>query len=275
MRICLTRRAWRPCFPQHPRRRSRKQTNENCPQMCGKKLSTCTRSIHRCVLMRLRPSVLSNSIIVLPPGRLSWFWQAAPLPLRLIAEIEEPQARRRLIIDLHTQGWNAKSIAGYLQVSRNTVHKVPRRFAEEQFAGLDDKSHARERLRKVDISTIQEIKKLSENPELGAYRVSAALEQMGIKLSPSTCGRYLGINRRLYHLQMPRNKGGRPKKVMPYAAQARHRFWRTFPERSWPRPSRAARIPKPTSRCFTAPSVALGCQRCSSRTPGASTARTT
>jgi hypothetical protein len=68
-------------------------------------------------------------------------------------------------------------------VSRKTVHEILRRFAEEQFAGLEDKSHARKGPRKVDIQTIQEIKKLSENPLLGAYRVSGALEQMGIKLS--------------------------------------------------------------------------------------------
>ena len=89
-------------------------------------------------------------------------------------------------------------------MSRKTVHVILRRFAEEQFAGLPDKSHARKQLRKTDSSTIQEIKKLSENPDLGAYRVSAALEQMGIKLSRATCGRYLSINRKLYHLQMPR-----------------------------------------------------------------------
>jgi hypothetical protein len=41
--------------------------------------------------------------------------------------------------------------------------------------------------------------KQSENPLLGAYRVSAALEQMGIKLSRATCGRYLSIaTRRRY-----------------------------------------------------------------------------
>lgn len=93
------------------------------------------------------------------------------------------QTRRRTVIRLHVDGWNAKSIAEYLQVSRKTVHAILRRFAEEQFAGLADKSHARKQLRKVDIATIQEIKKLSENPDISAYRVSAALEQMGIKLS--------------------------------------------------------------------------------------------
>jgi putative transposase len=80
------------------------------------------------------------------------------------AEIEDGAERRRTVIRLHTNGWNAKSIAGYLEVSRQTVHAILRRFAEEQFAGLSDKSHARTGLRKVDITTIQEIKKLSENP---------------------------------------------------------------------------------------------------------------
>ncbi len=62
------------------------------------------------------------------------------------------------------------------------------------------------------------------NPELGEYRVSAALEQLGIKLSPRTCGRMLALNRALYHLQMPR-KGGRPKKEMPFKAAYRHQYW--------------------------------------------------
>src|SRR5215471_4510392 len=75
------------------------------------------------------------------------------------AEMADGETRRRTVIRLHVDGWNAKSIAEYLEVSRKTVHAILRRFAEEQFAGLAGKSHARKRLRKVDISTIQEIKK--------------------------------------------------------------------------------------------------------------------
>ncbi len=67
------------------------------------------------------------------------------------AEIGDGKERRRLVIRLHAGGWNAKSIAGYLDVSRKTVHEILRRFAEEQFAGLEDKSHARKGPRKVDI----------------------------------------------------------------------------------------------------------------------------
>ncbi|WP_220197835.1 DDE-type integrase/transposase/recombinase [Ktedonospora formicarum] len=110
-----------------------------------------------------------------------------------------------------------------MDVSRTTVHAILRRFAEEQFAGMPDKSRARKQPRKVDISTIQEIKRLSENPDIGAYRVSAALEQMGMKISRATCGRYLSINRKLYHLQVPRKP--RPKADMPFRAERRHQYW--------------------------------------------------
>jgi putative transposase len=55
-------------------------------------------------------------------------------------------------------------------------------------------------------------------------RVSAALEQMGIKLSRATCGRLLALNRNLYHLQVPRHKD-RYKATMPFRAERRHQFW--------------------------------------------------
>jgi putative transposase len=139
-------------------------------------------------------------------------------------EMDDPVERRRTILKLHGEGWNAKSIAGYLETSRQTVHATLKRWAEEQFAGLEDKSHARHGPRKVDLKAVQEVKKLSENPLIGAYRVSAALEQMGIKLSRATCGRLLALNRDLYHLQMPTHKE-RYKATMPFRAERRHQFW--------------------------------------------------
>jgi transposase InsO family protein len=141
------------------------------------------------------------------------------------ADIPDPVQRRKTILKLHFEGWNKKSIAGYLDVSRQTIHTVLKRFAEEHFAGLPDKSSApKDPRRKVTLRAVYEVKKLAENPELGAFRVSAALEQMGIKLSRATCGRILAMNRDLYHLQMP-HKGGRPKARMPYKAERRHMFW--------------------------------------------------
>ena len=71
---------------------------------------------------------------------------------------------------------------------------------------------------------MQEVKKMQVNPELGEYRVSAALEQLGMKLSPRTCGRILALNRQLYHLRRPRSRG-RPKKALPFQAHYRHQYW--------------------------------------------------
>ncbi len=70
--------------------------------------------------------------------------------------------------------------------------------------GLDDKpplpKHPR---RKTDLRVINEVSKLQENPELGEFRIHAALLQLGIKLSPRTCGRLLALNRSLYGLDKP------------------------------------------------------------------------
>jgi len=164
------------------------------------------------------------------PHTIKYILATGPKPSRTtrrykrFAEIADPIERRRTILKLHTEGWTLTSIAGYLETSRQTVHTTLRRWAEEQFAGLEDKSRARTGVRKVDFNVVQEVKKLSENPLIGAYRVSAALEQMGMKLSRATCGRLLALNRDLYHLQMPRHKD-RYKATMPFRAERRHQLW--------------------------------------------------
>ena len=48
------------------------------------------------------------------------------------------------------------------------------------------------------------VRKLQQNPELGEFRIHAALDQVGIKLSPRTCGRILSRNRKLYGLRAER-----------------------------------------------------------------------
>jgi Integrase core domain len=71
---------------------------------------------------------------------------------------------------------------------------------------------------------IAAVRKLQENPELGEFRVHAALAQIGIHLSPRTCGRILALNRALYGLEKPSGGGGRAK-TMPFASGRRHEFW--------------------------------------------------
>lgn len=136
--------------------------------------------------------------------------------------IPDAAERHLAIIRLHSEGWNKQSIAGYLQTSRETVHATLRRWITEGVAGLDDKSRARPAgVRKVDLRTILTVRELQDNPELGAFRIHAALKQLGIDLSPRTCGRILAKNRALYGV--PRS--AREPRDMPFKAQRRHQYW--------------------------------------------------
>jgi transposase len=142
------------------------------------------------------------------------------------AQIAEPAERRLAIIRLHSEGWNSKSIAAYLQISRETVHATLRRWVAEGVAGLEDKPHRnRTRVRKDTLATHEAVRKLQENPELGEFRIHAALKQLGIHLSPRTCGRILALNRQLYRLPRP-TRAPREAKAMPFRAERRHQYWR-------------------------------------------------
>ncbi len=131
-----------------------------------------------------------------------------PTPLRIVRrfetyhEIGDPGERRAAVVALHSEGWAPRSIAGYLRAHRSTVYRVLRRWIEEGVDGLDDRPHGRPAgVRKVDLKAIDAVRRLQENPGLGAFRVHAALAQAGIHLSPATCGRVLALNRRLYDLR--------------------------------------------------------------------------
>lgn len=165
------------------------------------------------------------------PHTVQLILASGPKPSRMTrryptyAEFDNPVQKRLAIVRLHAEGWSVKSIAGYLATSRFTVYDTLKRWIEEQFAGLVDKSHAPDHpSRKVTLEAMHEVKKMQVNPELGEYRISAALKQIGIELSPRTCGRILALNRKLYHLQIPQSKE-HPKKEMPFKAERRHQYW--------------------------------------------------
>jgi transposase InsO family protein len=128
---------------------------------------------------------------------------------------------------LHAEGWTVSAIAGYLAVHRSTVHAILRRWRDEDFAGLPDKPHTRNRRAlKTDLRALDAARKLQENPLLGEFRLHAKLKQLGIELSPRTCGRILAVNRELYGLgRPPRTKSMLASKPMPFAATRRHEYW--------------------------------------------------
>jgi putative transposase len=141
--------------------------------------------------------------------------------------IEEPRERRTAIVRLHSEGWTVKAIAGYLKINRDTVYETLRRFIEEGEAGLEDKKRGRPKgVSKVDLKAIDAVRRLQKNPNLGEFRIHAALAQIGIHLSPRTCGRILALNRHLYGYAKPKS-GSKEKKPMPFASKRRHEFWTT------------------------------------------------
>ena len=118
-----------------------------------------------------------------------------PLPLRAFRrfdpyhEIPDAKERRKAVVALHYEGWTDKSIAGYLKVDRSTVHRVVRRWIEEGPEGLEGRKRGRPKgVRKVDLRAMDAVRRMQENPELGAFRMRAALEQAGIHLSVRTVG---------------------------------------------------------------------------------------
>ncbi len=140
-------------------------------------------------------------------------------------QIPDIYDRRHAIVTLHSEGWSVKSIAAYLGTSRPTVYGTLRRWVEEGLAGIELRSSAPiDHARKVDLRAMAEVKKLQQNPELGEFRIHAALKQMGIQLSPRTCGRILALNRKLYGLRKPEQAPREPKE-MPFAASRRHQYW--------------------------------------------------
>lgn len=133
-----------------------------------------------------------------------------PIPLRLLRryspyhQMPEALERRTAVVRLHAEGWSVTSIASYLKTTRQSVYQVLKRWIEEGEEGLKDRPRGRPKgVRKVDLRAMNEVRKLQENPELGEFRIHAALKQIGINLSPRTCGRILALNRKLYALDKP------------------------------------------------------------------------
>ena len=141
------------------------------------------------------------------------------------AQTPDPAQRRLAIVHLYFDGWNITSIAGYLETARTRVYETLHRFFAGDFAGLPDRSHApKQPARKADFRAMAAVGRLQANPELGEFRVYAALRQMGIHLSPRTCGRIMALNRQL-GLPRPADPVPHEPRPMPFAATHRHEHW--------------------------------------------------
>ncbi len=154
-----------------------------------------------------------------------------PLPLKMVRryppyhEAEDVREARAAVVALRLDGWSAKAIAGYLGVHHATVYRTLERWKEGGLEGLGDRPLGRPPgVRKTDFAAVEAIRKLAQNPGLGAFRVHAALVQMGFDLSRATCGRILAQVREVYGYEKPQAGDG-SKRAMPFAASERHEIW--------------------------------------------------
>ena len=167
------------------------------------------------------------------PGRVL-AEEVVPLKLSRLFEPYHDSADRReareAVVALHLDGWSVKAIASYMRVSRTTVYRVLGRWIGEGEAGLTDRPSGRPKgVRKVDLATMDFIRRAQENPELGAFRVHAALEQKrGAEVSARTVGRVMAVHRDLYGLGRPKRSPGQ-KAPMPFRAKRRHEIWTASP----------------------------------------------
>jgi transposase len=140
--------------------------------------------------------------------------------------IADPVQRRLAVVRLAREGWGARAIAGYLGIARSLVYETLDRWPHEGWPGLEDRpTGPRQPARKVDLKAMAIIRRLQANPELGEFRVHAALAQQGIDLSPRTCGRILALHRAMGVAPRPTTAAAQDSQPMPFAAAYRHHSW--------------------------------------------------
>jgi transposase InsO family protein len=140
------------------------------------------------------------------------------------------------VVHMWAEGWNKKSIAGCLHLSRRQVHNIIDTFQREGFAGLEDKrtrspNHPANQLTLPFLKEVLDIQK--EYPRAGRFRVRGLLEQQLDHEPPSeaTIGRAMAKNRQFHGAPGPwesRRDEAEPDtrvKTMPYQPQYRHHIW--------------------------------------------------
>ena len=186
---------------------------------------------------RLNDNEISNIVYVRTGRRLGKHTagrvlaeEVVPLKLSRLFEpyhdAENRREGREAVVALHLDGWSVKAIASYLEVSRMTVYRTIARWLARGEEGLEDRPPGRPKgVRKMDLATMDFIRKMQENPEIGAFRLHAALEQKrGTEVSVRTVGRVMAVHRDLYGLGKPK-RSPREKKEMPFRAKRRHEIW--------------------------------------------------
>jgi putative transposase len=160
------------------------------------------------------------------------------LGLTTFSTFADAYQARWTVVRMAYEGWNKKSIADCLKLSRTHVYTILEAFERDGFAGLEDQrtrppQHPDNQLTLPLLKEILDIQR--EYPRAGRFRVHGILAQQHAEPPPSerTVGRAMAINRQFHGAPGPWQsaRDEHPDAVsfkhLPYRPAYRHHLWFT------------------------------------------------
>ena len=165
-----------------------------------------------------------------------------PLPLELalttFSAFADAYQARWTVVRMAYEGWNKKSIAACLKLSRAHVYTILEAFARDGFTGLEDQRTRppQHPANQLSLPLFKEVLDLQhEYPRAGRFRIHGLLGKQREGPSPSerTVGRAMAINRQFHGAPGPWQsaRDDQPDAVsfkhLPYRPVYRHHLWFT------------------------------------------------
>jgi transposase InsO family protein len=173
-------------------------------------------------------------------GKVKRFLDRNPIPVQLelglerFHDFEDAYEARWTVVRMFYEGWNKKSIANLLKLSRQHVTTIIQAFEEDGFAGLEDK-----RTRPVNhpdnqmtLPFMEEVFRAQlEYPDAGRFRIHGILDQEVGDALPSerTVGRAMAHNRFWRGAPDPlgqkHESADKEPAELPYKPLYHHQYW--------------------------------------------------
>jgi len=160
-----------------------------------------------------------------------------PLPITRFHQFEDAYRARWAVVRMHYEGWQQRSIAAVLGLSRQHIRAIVAAFQRDGFAGLEDQrtrpaTHPATQLTLPFLKDVLDVQR--EYPRAGRFRVRGLVAKRTGREPPSerTIGRAMAINRHSHGAPpawvTDRPPAGEPDgliKEMLYEPTHRHRYW--------------------------------------------------
>ncbi|MCA9933325.1 MAG: transposase [Anaerolineales bacterium] len=171
-------------------------------------------------------------------NKVKRFLTGNPVPVQLeipfvtFHDFDDAYEARWTVVRMFYEGWNKKSIANLLKLSRQHVTDLIQAFAKDGFAALEDKrtrptNHPDNQMTLPFMEQV--FKAQLEYPDLGRFRLHGVLEQEMGEDTPSetTVGRAMNHNRLWLGAPHPLKQEAEKKEPaeLPYEPRYHHQYW--------------------------------------------------